>query len=123
MGDEEVVLLAATAGPTDLAACDRDLIASAATAEGGEELPKKFAETWWQWRHQRGSSTDTRPAKPPLQLCVAPKSGSSKCTRRFGMPLVPFQTKANAYLSKFDHDGAILCFWLAPGPPGQSAGD
>src|SRR6185503_1797294 len=31
----EALLLAATAGPTDLAACDRDLVASAVAAEGG----------------------------------------------------------------------------------------
>src|SRR5712691_7522982 len=47
----EALLVAATAGPTDLAACDRDLITSAVIAEGGGEGEHGLAETWWRRLH------------------------------------------------------------------------
>ena len=40
----QAVLVVATAGPTDLAACDRDLVASATAALGGERLDQRLAE-------------------------------------------------------------------------------
>src|SRR5690606_17127005 len=49
----EAVLLVATAGPTDLAACDRDLVASAANAMGGRALGPGPAEIWWRRRTGR----------------------------------------------------------------------
>ena len=46
-------LCAATAGPTDLAACDRDLITSAVIAEGGRSHEHALAELWWEAHARR----------------------------------------------------------------------
>ena len=45
------LLCAATAGPTDLAACDRDLIGSAVAAEGGSATDPALADLWWRRLH------------------------------------------------------------------------
>ncbi len=102
----ETMLLVATAGLTDIAACDRDLAASAVRAEGGTELPRELAEEWWEWR-----TGAIAPFSPQLQICSKPKEQLQvydavvDATRTLGR-------KSMIYLSRFDHDGAILSLWL-----------
>lgn len=51
-GQEGAILLTAACGPTDLAACDRDLLRSAVEIEGGVPLDDDTAQTWWTQRQQ-----------------------------------------------------------------------
>jgi alkyldihydroxyacetonephosphate synthase len=112
----EAVLTAATAGPTDLAACDRDLVASAAAAVGGRSLPQQVAERWW--RRRFGQDPAPAPPVPTLQVTApisreAPVYHAVQAAAREG----GFAVRAHA--SRFDADGAVLFFTLTP--PGDDA--
>ncbi len=50
LAPHEVLLLAATAGKTDLSACDRDLVVSASKASGGQDEAESIANQWWEHR-------------------------------------------------------------------------
>ena len=63
------LLCAATAGPTDLATCDRDLIASAVIAEGGSATDQGLAELWWRRIH---AGEPTPGPQPTLQVMASP---------------------------------------------------
>jgi alkyldihydroxyacetonephosphate synthase len=66
----EAVLVVATAGPTDLAACDRDLFASAAAASGGRPTADEVAQRWWRLR----TGLDRRELpRPALQIAASPR--------------------------------------------------
>jgi len=102
--DDEALLLAATAGPTDLAACDRNLIASAASAEGGVDAPSEFADAWWARRTSQEPSVGPT---PNFQVSAAP----SKQLAVYEAILSAVQAgggKARTYLSRFDLDGAVV---------------
>lgn len=105
----EAVLVTATAGPTDLAACDRDLFASAAAAMGGRALPESVAETWWRRRMGRDAVAQPLPA---MQVTAAPGmqravyAAVCHAVTRLGEG----NARARAYASRFDHDGAVLFF-------------
>lgn len=101
-----VLLVAATAGPTDLAACDRDLLASAVIAEGGAATDPALAEVWWRRLHA-GEPTPT-PA-PALQVMATPAklravyhAVCDEVARRGGT--------TRAHVSRFDPDGAVAFF-------------
>jgi alkyldihydroxyacetonephosphate synthase len=107
---DEAVLVAATAGPTDLAACDRDLIASVAAAMGARALPESVAEIWWRRRMGRELAGQPGAALlPVLQVTAAPSRQKAvygavrSAAREAG-------TSARAHASRFDHDGAVLFF-------------
>ncbi|HUQ04779.1 MAG TPA: FAD-binding oxidoreductase [Kofleriaceae bacterium] len=114
---DEAVLVAATAGPTDLAACDRDLIASAVRAEGGREGDLALAETWWKRRH----SGEPWPGPPPtFQVTATPSKlrGAYHAVR--GAVLAAGAT-SHAHVSRFDTSGAVLFFTFPetfPNPAG-----
>jgi alkyldihydroxyacetonephosphate synthase len=103
----EALLLVAAAGPTDLAACDRDLATSAVDAEGGRKIAMAIVEQWWRWR--TGHDPDTAPSPPDLQVGATP----GKQLAVYEAVLVAVQAEgatARAHISRFDLDGAVLFF-------------
>ncbi|HLL24985.1 MAG TPA: FAD-binding oxidoreductase [Kofleriaceae bacterium] len=100
------LLVAATAGPTDLAACDRDLITSAVVAEGGEPSDDALAELWWRRLHV---GEPTPGPVPSLQVTATP----SKVRRVYHHVVTEMTAKgasARAHISRFDADGAVVFF-------------
>lgn len=103
----EALLLAATAGPTDLAACDRDLVASAVVAEGGAPADARLAEAWWKLR-----GGDPQAVAPPtFQVTATPRlvRGVYRAVREAAHGL---DVSVRAHISRFDADGAVLFFTL-----------
>lgn len=91
-----------TAGPTDLAACDRDLITSAVFAEGGAHADPALAELWWRRLH---AGEPTPGPAPTLQVMATPSKlrGVYRAVTALG---------ARAHISRFDADGAVMFFTL-----------
>ena len=114
---DEALLVAATAGPTDLAACDRDLIASAAMAEGGRDADPRLAELWWRRTHHGEPTPGPGPA---LQVTATPRTVRAvyhavcDAAGRAGAP-------GRAHISRFDADGAVLFFSFAGAGEGLRA--
>ncbi len=115
----QAVLTVATAGPTDLAVCDRDLVASAAEAMGGAALDEAVAERWWR----RRNAQDAEPAAPApaLQVTAAPAS-----QRRVYHAVCDAADAAavdvRGYVSRFDYDGAVLFFSFIDRASGDALG-
>ncbi|HEY0253720.1 MAG TPA: FAD-binding oxidoreductase [Kofleriaceae bacterium] len=104
LAPEQVLLCAGTAGPTDLAACDRDLITSAVIAEGGAVTDSMLAETWWRRLH---AGEPTPAPAPSLQIMGTP----SKLPIVYKAPVAEARklgTTARAHISRFDPDGGIV---------------
>ncbi|HEV7557278.1 MAG TPA: FAD-binding oxidoreductase, partial [Kofleriaceae bacterium] len=100
------LLCAGTAGPTDLAACDRDLITSAVVAEGGALTDIALADLWWRRMH---AGEPTPVPVPSLQIMATP----SKMRGVYHAVLTEMASlggTANAYISRFDANGAVLFF-------------
>lgn len=102
----EALLCAATAGPTDLAACDRDLITSAVLAEGGALTDAALAELWWRRLH---AGAPTPAPAPTLQIMATPAhirpvyhAVLAEASRH--------GAAARAHVSRFDPDGAVVFF-------------
>jgi len=98
------LLCAATAGPTDLAACDRDLITSAVLAEGGSMTEHALADLWWRRLH---AGEPTPAPAPTLQLMATPaklrpvyKAATAEAAR--------LAATIRVHVSRFDADGAVL---------------
>jgi FAD/FMN-containing dehydrogenase len=104
VGDGEAVIVAATAGPTDLAACDRDLIASAVRAEGGREADQALAETWWKRRH----SAEPWPGPPPTFQVTATPSKLRGTYHAVRGAVAVAGASTRAHVSRFDASGAVL---------------
>lgn len=104
--DGAAILVVATAGPTDLAACDRDLVASAVVAEGGESNGTEYAEAWWALRNGRAEMPG---GVPHLQVAAAPGSLRTIFRVVTEMARAAGHT-ASAHASRFDADGAVLFF-------------
>ncbi|HSR99062.1 MAG TPA: FAD-binding oxidoreductase [Kofleriaceae bacterium] len=112
------LLCAGTAGPTDLATCDRDLITSAVVAEGGSMTDQALAELWWRRLH---AGEPTPGPQPTLQIMATPSklravyhAVVAELARRGGT--------ARAHISRFDADGAVTFFTLGIGgaPPDEA---
>ena len=101
------LLLAATAGPTDLAACDRDLVASAVLAEGGAAADSRLADAWWKLRG--GDPSQVPP--PNLQVTAGP-GAQAGVYRRVRQVAMEHGAQARAHISRFDAAGAVLFFTL-----------
>ena len=102
------LLCAATAGPTDLAACDRDLITSAVNAEGGQAADLALAELWWRRLH---AGEPTPGPSPSLQVMATP----AKIRGVYGAVTKHVSAgggSARAHISRFDADGAVLFFTI-----------
>jgi alkyldihydroxyacetonephosphate synthase len=100
------LLCAGTAGPTDLATCDRDLLTSAVIAEGGAPTDQALAELWW--RRLRAGEPTPGPA-PALQVMATP----SKLRRVYHAvrdELARLGGSARVHISRFDADGAVMFF-------------
>ena len=99
----------ATAGPTDLAACDRDLITSAIVAEGGALADPALAEKWWRRLH---AGEPTPGPAPTLQIMARPSKlrGVYRAVRD---EMARLGAAARAHISRFDPDGAVCFFTLA----------
>ncbi|MCX5741344.1 MAG: FAD-binding oxidoreductase, partial [Proteobacteria bacterium] len=106
------LLVAATAGPTDLCACDRDLIASAVLAEGGQPTDTALADLWWRRLH---AGEPTPGPSPTLQVMARPSKLKAvyhaviDAMAEAGHP-------ARAHISRFDADGAVLFFTFEGAP-------
>jgi alkyldihydroxyacetonephosphate synthase len=114
--DEQAIMVVATAGPTDLAACDRDLVASAAAAMGGTELDERLAELWWRRRigQDRGSTLPV----PTVQVTASPKRQAA-VYRAVRVACAGMGIGLRAHASRFEADGAVLFFTLV-GDDGQT---
>ena len=101
---DQALLCAGTAGPTDLAACDRDLITSAVIAEGGKQTDHALADLWWRRLH---AGEPTPGPAPTLQMMATPSKlrGAYRAVRT----AVP---SSRAHISRFDPDGAVMFFTL-----------
>lgn len=108
-GPDEAVLVAATAGPTDLAACDRDLVASATAAVGGRPLAEDVAKLWWRRRTGRG---DVPAVLLPTMQVSAAQSRQLAVYRAVLGAAEARGTRARAHASRFDAHGGVLFFTL-----------
>lgn len=100
------LLCAATAGPTDLAACDRDLIGSAVFAEGGAATDIALAERWWRRLH---AGEPTPGPAPALQVMATP-SKLRPVYQAVIAALAEVGARGRAHISRFDADGAVAFF-------------
>lgn len=110
----QALLCAATAGPTDLAVCDRDLITSAVIAEGGEVTDDAVAELWWRRLH---ADEPTPGPSPTLEVMATP----SKIAHVYHAVVAACASHAvatvTAHISRFGPDGAVAFFTLDDGAP------
>lgn len=124
----ESVLVVATAGPTDLAACDRDLIASAAEAMGGRALDNEIASIWW---HRRMGRSEMPHPPPPQVLVTAAPSQQKRLYRAVCAAVADVALDDSGrtplirtHAARFDRDGAVLFFTFEERDSGQLlAGD
>ena len=102
------LLCAGTAGPTDLCACDRDLITSAVLAEGGSRHDDDIADLWWRRLH---AGEPTPGPAPSLQIMATPRKlrGVYHAVRA---ELERAGGTARAHISRFDADGAVIFLTL-----------
>ena len=111
--DEQAILVVATAGPTDLAACDRDLVASAAAAMSGTQLEDRLAELWWKRRTGQGRGAAL--PVPALQVTASPKRQAA-VYRAVRVACAGMNVGLRAHASRFEADGAVLFFtFIGPG--------
>ncbi len=113
----EAVMVVATAGPTDLAACDRDLLASAAVVEGGRPLARSVAESWW--RRRMGYEAATASSMPSLQVTASP-GRQVQVYRAVLEAAASAGAPARAHASRFGLDGAVMFFSVAAPEGGAS---
>jgi alkyldihydroxyacetonephosphate synthase len=109
--DGHALLCTGTAGPTDLATCDRDLITSAVIAEGGAMTDPALADLWWRRLH---AGEPTPGPQPTLQVMATP----SKLRAVYHAVLTDVATRggrARAHISRFDADGAVMFFTVERG--------
>ncbi|MBL0212445.1 MAG: FAD-binding oxidoreductase [Myxococcales bacterium] len=102
------LLCAGTAGPTDLAACDRDLITSAVNAEGGRTGDLALAELWWRRLH---AGEPTPGPSPSLQVMATP-SKVGAVYHAVTAHVAAHGGIARAHISRFDADGAVVFFTI-----------
>ena len=101
----EALLVAAMAGPTSLAACDRDLVASAVSAVGGSRASEKIAIAWWERR--TGASGAPTPPAPNLQVSATPRR-LSPVYEAIAASCAEQGLGFRAHASRFDRDGGVL---------------
>jgi len=107
-GDQAAIVVA-TAGPSDLAACDRDLLTSAVEAMGGAGAARELAEIWW--RRRQGQDSESAPPMPTLQVTAAP--GKQKAVYRAVQDgAASSRVTIRAHASRFERDGAVFFFTI-----------
>ncbi|MCB9559972.1 MAG: FAD-binding oxidoreductase [Kofleriaceae bacterium] len=113
LDDDAALLLVATAGPTDLAVCDRDLVTSAVEAEGGAATDPRLADAWWKLR-----GGDPRQVPPPSLQVTATPSKLRAVYRAVRDAARDAGATARAHVSRFDAGGAVVFVTLvADGKP------
>ncbi len=100
------LLCAATAGPTDLAACDRDLFTSAVNAEGGITTDHSLADLWWRRLH---AGEPTPGPAPTLQVMATP-SKLRPVYRAVLAETARLGATVRTHVSRFDADGGVMFF-------------
>ncbi|MCW5804804.1 MAG: FAD-binding oxidoreductase [Deltaproteobacteria bacterium] len=105
------LLCAATAGPTDLATCDRDLITSAVIAEGGRRGDDALAEVWWRRLH---AGEPTPGPAPSLQVMATP-GRLRPVYHAVRNAAAAAGATCRAHISRFDADGAVAFFTFTGG--------
>ncbi len=103
------LLCAGTAGPSDLAACDRDLLTSAVVAEGGETTDSAMADLWWRRLH---AGEPTPGPQPTLQVMATP-SKLRPVYHAVRASLARLGADVRAHISRFDADGAVVFLTLS----------
>jgi FAD/FMN-containing dehydrogenase len=98
------LLCAGTAGPTDLAACDRDLITSAVLAEGGAITDHALADLWWRRLH---AGEPTPGPAPTLQVMATP-SKLRPIYRAVSAAAARLGVSVRVHVSRFDPDGGVM---------------
>jgi alkyldihydroxyacetonephosphate synthase len=112
----QALLCTATAGPTDLAACDRDLITSAALAEGGTIGDHALADLWWRRLH---AGAPTPAPAPTLQIMATP-AHIRAVYHAVIAEAARLGAEARAHISRFDPDGAVMFLTIErDGGPGD----
>ncbi len=106
--DDEAILLVATAGPTDLAACDRELVASAVIAQGGQRIDDEFADRWWTGRNQVQHLHN----RAHLEVSATPGKLLEIYQRVSAAALAAGKT-IRTHISRFNLDGGVIFFTLA----------
>jgi alkyldihydroxyacetonephosphate synthase len=105
LADGAAVLVCATAGPTDLAACDRGLIESAVAAMGGQTANEELARTWWARRTGQAPA----PELPLPHIEVSATPGKVKAVYQAMQNATAARaTGLRAHISRFDADGAVV---------------
>jgi alkyldihydroxyacetonephosphate synthase len=105
--DDRAILLVATAGPTDLAACDRNLVASAVEASGGEAEAEDIAQAWSKSR--TGQTPAPALPSPSLQISATP-GRQIDVYRAIAEAAAAAGLTLRAYGSRFDVDGGVFFF-------------
>jgi alkyldihydroxyacetonephosphate synthase len=108
--DGNTLLCAGTAGPTDLAACDRDLITSAVIAEGGAITDHALADLWWRRLH---AGEPTPGPAPTLQIMATP----GKLRPVYAAVIAEAKklgVLVRVHVSRFDPDGGVLFITTDP---------
>ena len=103
---DHALMCAGTAGPTDLAACDRDLITSAVIAEGGAPTDTELADLWWRRLH----AGEPTPAPAPNLQVMATPSKMRAVYHAVRAEVAGLGATGRAHISRFDADGAVLFF-------------
>jgi alkyldihydroxyacetonephosphate synthase len=98
------LICAGTAGPTDLATCDRDLITSAVIAEGGQAGDPALAELWWRRLH----AGEPTPGPPPSLQVMSTPARLRPVYHAVGAALTARGGTCRAHISRFDADGAVM---------------
>ncbi|MGE0868978.1 MAG: FAD-binding oxidoreductase [Kofleriaceae bacterium] len=111
LGAADALICVATAGPTDLATCDRDLIASAVIAEGGRAADATYAEQWWRRIH----AGEPTPAPAPSLQVMATPSKLRLVYHAVRSAVTSAGGAARAHISRFDSNGAVMFFTIDPG--------
>ncbi|MSP17310.1 MAG: FAD-binding oxidoreductase [Myxococcales bacterium] len=114
------LLVVATAGPRELAALDRTLIADAARAAGADPLGAAPAELWW--RRRSGHALHDAPPVQPALVLFAPWARLGAVHRAARSAARAAGRTARAHLSRFDDEGACVFITLLDGERADPAG-
>jgi alkyldihydroxyacetonephosphate synthase len=104
--EAHALLVAATAGPTDLAACDRDLITSAVAAEGGTTTDTALADLWWRRLH----AGEPTPGPAPMLQIMATPSKLRAIYKAVAATAAKLGVATRAHVSRFDADGGVMFY-------------
>lgn len=107
------VLVAALAGPSELAAADRELLAEEGRRRGAEPLGSSPAELWWR---RRFGHAVPGPLPPPPALEISAEAGRlAPIVDAVAAAAATAERQARVHLARFDADGACIFVTLLDG--------